>query len=331
MKSTLLRIFAAMMALVMMVCCFTACDTKKEPENDITKPVDVEGPKGENEFVDDGGVEWDDPSTTGATTTTTTTTQSSKETTTKKNSTSTNPTQSGSSSGSTITKEDLQQALTDAGYAYDKEQQVYYSTLEPWQRHFGFGDIYDDAAAYANMRYTTFKADFEYDGLLWRLQWWKGQYGILEGAEMGVYTKKPDSTSDFYDCAEDDQLLDMSFEYYRTGSDFRKNNRLFYREEQAHWWLTGFKVGYVANNNSNASVVVATLKAYDEDMADGIESGLRRLTDKNGTKVAGFVEYGPNTPTKCYDYYIRNGNNFKVVWQTKGYKNHQTSTISPDA
>ena len=330
MKSTLLRIFAAMMALVMMVCCFTACDTKKEPENDITKPVDVEGPNGENEFVDDGGVEWDDPSTTGATTTTTTT-QSSKETTTKKNSTSTNPTQSGSSSGSTITKEDLQQALTDAGYAYDKEQQVYYSTLEPWQRHFGFGDIYDDAAAYANMRYTTFKADFEYDGLLWRLQWWKGQYGILEGAEMGVYTKKPDSTSDFYDCAEDDQLLDMSFEYYRTGSDFRKNNRLFYREEQAHWWLTGFKVGYVANNNSNASVVVATLKAYDEDMADGIESGLRRLTDKNGTKVAGFVEYGPNTPTKCYDYYIRNGNTFKVVWQTKGYKNHQTSTISPDA
>lgn len=331
MKSTLLRIFAAMMALVMMVCCLTACDTTKDPENDITKPVDVEGPNGENEFVDDGGVEWDDPSTTGATTTTTTTTQSSKETTTKKNSTSTNPTQSGSSSGSTITKEDLQQALNDAGYAYDKEQQVYYSTLEPWQRHFGFGDIYDDAAAYANMRYTTFKADFEYDGLLWRLQWWKGQYGILEGAELGVYTKDPNSTSDFYDCADNDHLIDMSFEYYRTGSDFKKDNMLFYRHEEPHWWLTGFKVGYVANNNSSASVVVATLKAYDEDMADGIESGLRRLTDKNGTKVAGFVEYGPNTPTKCYDYYIRNGNTFKVVWQTKGYKNHQTSTISPDA
>ena len=87
MKSTLLRIFAAMMALVMMVCCFTACsDNTDDPE--ITKPVDVEGPNGESEFVDDGGVEWDDPSTTGATTTTTTT-QSSKETTTKKNSTST--------------------------------------------------------------------------------------------------------------------------------------------------------------------------------------------------------------------------------------------------
>ena len=73
------------------------------------------------------------------------------------------------------------------------------------------------------------------------------------------------------------------------------------------------------------------VKAFDSDMADGIESGLRRLTNKNGTKVDGFVEYGPNTPAKCYDYYIREGNNFTVVWQTKGYKNHQTSTISPDA
>ena len=327
MKSTLLRIFAAMMALVMMVCCFTACNTTKDPDDEITKPADVEGPDNRDDLVDFDGIEWDDPSTTN---TTTTTTSPSKETTTKKPSTTTT-TQGGSGSGSTISKEDLQNALTTAGYAYDEEQQVYYSTLNPWQRHFGFGDIYDDAAAYANMRYTTLKADFEYDGLLWRLQWWKGQYGILEGAELGVYTKDPASTSDFYDCADNDHLIDMSFEYYRTGTDFKNNNRLFYRHEEPHWWLTGFKVGYVANNNSSASVVVATLKAYDSDMADGIESGLRRLTDKNGNKVDGFVEYGPNTPSKSYDYYIRNGNTFKVVWQTKGYKNHQTSTIAPDA
>ena len=324
MKSTLLRIFAAMMALVMMVCCFTACsDNTDDPE--ITKPSDVKGPDVTDDLVDFDGVEWDDPSTTG-TTTTTTTTKGDSSNNKKPTTTNTPPT-----TGTTITKEDLQAALTAAGYAYDQEQQVYYSTLEPWQRHFGFGDIYDDAAAYANMRYTTLKADFEYDGLLWRLQWWKGQYGILEGAELGVYTKDPNSTSDFYDCADNDHLVDMSFEYYRTGSDFKKDNMLFYRHEEPHWWLTGFKVGYVANNNSSASVVVAKLKAYDEAMANGIESGLRRLTDKNGTKVTGFVEYGPNTPAKCYDYYIREGNNFTVVWQTKGYKNHQTSTISPDA
>ena len=321
MKSRVFRIFAAMMALVMMVCCFTACGDNK-PDDEITKPSDVEGPSGDNNLVDFDDIEWDDPSTTGTTTTTT-----SKETTTKKPVTNntTGTTSTSGSGGSTITKEDLQQALTDAGYAYDEEQQVYYSVLSPWQRHFGFGDIYDDAAAYASMKYTTLKADFEYDGLLWRLQWWKGQYGILEGAELGVYTKNPESDSDFYDCASDDQLLDMSFEYYRSGKDFQNGKRHFYREEQAHWWLTGFKVGAVYNGNSSASVVVAKLKAYDSDMADGIESGLRRLTDKNNNRVDGFAEYGPDTPSKHYDYYIREGNNFTVVWQTKGYKNHTGS------
>ena len=332
MKSTLFRIMAAMMALVMVVCCFSSCSGNKNPDDEITKPSDVEGPSGNDDLIDFDEIEWDDPSTTA----TTTTTAPSKETTTKApvtnnqsggTSGSTGSTSSGTSGGSTLTKEDLQEALTLAGYAYDEEQQVYYSTLNPWQRHFGFGDIYDEAAAYANMRYTTFKADFKYDGLLWRLQWWKGQYGILEGAEMGVYTKDPNSTSDFYDCAEDDQLLEMSFEYYRTVSDYNQKNMLFYREEQAHWWLTGFKVGYTAG--SNKSVVKATLKAYDEDMADGIESGLQAVTDNKGN-WKGFVEYSKSMPAGTKNFYKRDGNNFTVVWVDAGYENYQSQPISPE-
>lgn len=322
MKSTLIRIMAAMMALIMIVCCFTACDNTKNPNEEITKPSDVETPT----YNDDVGVEWDDPSTTGTTTTTTTTTQSSKETTTKKPST--NASSTPGTSGTTITKEDLQEALTAAGYAYDATQQVYYSTLNPWQRHFGFGDIYDEAAAYVNMRYTTFKADFSYNGLLWRLQWWKGQYGILEGAELGVYTKDPNSTSDFYDCADDEHLMDMSFEYYRTVKDYNNKNMLFYREEQPHWWLTGFKVGYTVG--SNKSVVKATLKAFDEDMADGIESGLRAVTDNKGN-WKGFVEYSKSMPAGTKNFYKRNGNVFTVVWVDAGYENYQTGDISPNA
>lgn len=326
MKSTLMRIFAAMMALVMMVCCFTACDNTKNPNEEITKPSDVEQPVGGNEWE---GVEWDDPSTTG-TTTTTTTTQPSKETTTKAPVTNnqTGGTSGGPTGGTQITTEDMLAVLDAAGYAYDATQQVYYSTLNPWQRHFGFGDIYDEAAAYVNMRYTTFKADFSYDGLLWRLQWWKGQYGILEGAELGVYTKDPNSTSEFYDCADNDHLMEMSFEYYRTVKDYNSKNMLFYREEQPHWWLTGFKVGYTVG--SNKSVVKATLKAYDEDMADGIESGLRAVTDNKGN-WKGFVEYSKSMPAGTKNFYKRNGNVFTVVWVDAGYENYQTGDISPEA
>ena len=324
MKSTFFRIFAAMMALVMMVCCFTACNTTKNPDDEITKPADVEGPNGD-ELVDFDEIEWDDPSTTG---TTTTTTQASDETTTNKPVTN-NPTSTtaAGTTGSQISQQDMIAALNAAGYAYDEEQQVYYSTLNPWQRHFGFGDIYDDAAAYVSMRYTTLKADFEYDGLLWRLQWWKGQYGILEGAELGVYTKDPNSTSDFYDCADNEHLIDMSFEYYRTVKDFNNKNMLFYREEEPHWWLTGFKVGYTVG--SDKSVVKATLKAYDSAMADGIESGLQNVTDKEGN-WDGFVEYSAKMPAGTKNFYKRTGNTFMVVWVDAGYENYQTDDISPN-
>lgn len=334
MKARLFKVVAAMMALVMITCCFSSC--KGKTENEITKPDSVEEPNGDD-IIDLNGVEWDDPSTTEPTTSSsggnTTTAPSNGGTT---NRPSNNNTTGGNTQGGTtgeitqnpqITQQDMIDALHAAGYEYDAEQQIFYSTLNPWQRHFGFGDIYDDAAAYVNMRYTTFKADFTYDGLLWRLQWWKGQYGILEGAEMGVYTKQPDSTSDFYECAADDRLLEMSFEYYRTISDYNNKNRLFIREEQEHWWLTGFKVGYTVG--SNKSVLKATLKAYDKKMADGIESGLRAVTDNKGN-WNGFLEYSGSMPAGTKNFYKRDGNNFTVIWVDAGYQNYQTGDIQPE-
>ena len=61
----------------------------------------------------------------------------------------------------------------------------------------------------------------------------------------------------------------MYFEYYRTVKDYNKNNMLFSREEK-HWWLTGFKMGWTAGEEK--SVLKATLIAYDDKMADGIEA-----------------------------------------------------------
>lgn len=339
MKSTYLRIIAAFLSLVMIVCCFASCKGNEEnPE--VTKPSNVQSP-----VNDDDMIEWEDPATddnlfeddsttsTTATTTTTTTAPSTEDSgfdvENDEPATNGSGSQAGTNAGSNISQEDLMAALNTAGYAYDAEQQIYYSTLEPWQRHFGFGEEYDVAAAYANMRYVTFKADFKYDGLLWRLQWWKGQYGVLEGAEMGVYTKDPnDTTTTFYDCADNDHLMKMYFEYYRTTKDYNNDNMLFYREEQDHWWLTGFKVGYTAG--ANKSVVKATIEAYDKEMADGIESGLKAVTDNNGN-WNGFIEYSPTMPAGTKNFYQRRGNKFTVVWVDAGYLNYQTGAISPEA
>ncbi len=214
------------------------------------------------------------------------------------------------------TPEERRELLKLAGYEYDATQDIYYTHLNPWQRYFGFTDLYDDAAPLTNMWYLTLKIDFEYDNLLWRLQWWKGQYGILEGAELGVYTKDPaDVNNAFYECAADERLLTMTFDFYHSVSDYNKGNILFTRVEQEHWWLTGFKFGVV---DPQKCVVRATLYAYDDVMADGIEAGLKAVTDDKG-KWNGFTQYREGTGQK--NFYIRNGNRFSVVWVDAGYVN----------
>ena len=74
----------------------------------------------------------------------------------------------------------------------------------------------------------------------------------------------------------------------------------------------------------------ATIKAYDEAMADGVESGLRAVTDNKGN-WKGFVEYSPSMPAGTKNFYKRNGNVFTVVWVDAGYENYQTGDISPNA
>ena len=215
------------------------------------------------------------------------------------------------------------QILAAFGYEYDATQDIYYTAMNPWQRNFGFTDLYDDMAAYATMFYQTLKIDFEYGDLLWRLQWWKGQYGVLEGAELGVYTKDPaNADSPFYKCAEAHNLLEMSFEYYHNTKEFDNNQPLFTRPEQEHWWITGFKFG-VCSPSEN--VVKATLIARDKTMADGIEKGLKNVTDKYG-KINGFTKYNPKGSDNDNVYEITEMGDgrykFTIIWRNAGYLNY---------
>ena len=232
-----------------------------------------------------------------------------------------------------IDQEDMRAVLALFGYEYDAEQDIYYTHLNPWQRYFGFTDLYDQAAAYTMMYYMTLKIDFQYKDLLWRLQWWKGQYGVLEGAELGVYTKKPENASSpFYKCAEDENLLKMYFEYYESVNDYNRDQPLFIREEQEHWWLTGFKFGIC---DPTKNVIKATLIAWDKEMADGIEEGLKNVTDKDGNPN-GFEKYrGALTNLTTSNFYMREKLDdgtykFTVVWKDAGYCNYESRAEAPE-
>ncbi len=324
MKSKFLRTVSLFIALTVFLCCLTACG-KKEDEEEITKNGgQIEAPSNEN-LVDFNDYTLPDESTSeDASLSEALSSTNAVESSSGVNTVNpTSPTQSQGSSG--LTKSDMVSLLKAAGYVYDPEQDIYYTHMNPWQRRVGFTSEYDTGAGYLNMEYVTFKCDFTYGDKYWRIQCWKGQYALLSGAEMGVYTKDINSSlsEDFYACANDDNLLEMGFDFYKTTKDYNDRNRLFYRPLEYHWWQTGFKFGYC---NPTNCVAVMTLYAKDSKMADGIEEGLQTVKNKEG-KLNPFYEYGSNMARGKANIYQRNGNEFKIIWVTAGYTNYNGNMI----
>lgn len=140
-------------------------------------------------------------------------------------------------------EEEFDQLLSEAGYAYDPNQGIFYSKMNAWQRKFGYCRLYDEAAAPAGMILDSEPVHFEYGGKRWLIQFWKGQYYLNTGCEIGIYyTEEPDLdvpnlfSGAYYQCVDNANRIEMSFILY-------KNGRELFRRKERHWWLTGFKTG----------------------------------------------------------------------------------------
>jgi hypothetical protein len=163
------------------------------------------------------------------------------------------------------------QILNACGFEYDEKQGIYYSSINPWQKGFGFNFIYDMAAPIAGMNYSTERITFPYNGKDWMIQIWKGQYGMTAGAEIGVYNKTDKIMQ--YDCVSEEEFLEMSFVLYNQGEE------MFHRGPEKHWWLTGFKI-------LNVGVPILldmdmTIKFPTKSMADAFETGLKKANRDN--------------------------------------------------
>jgi len=145
--------------------------------------------------------------------------------------------------GKRTDEKNIHESLNLAGYAYDSKQDIFISTMDAWQKKFGYSRIFDEAAAPLNMIIDCEPIRFNFGGKKWLIEFWKGQYGMTTGCEVGIYTAEDSPTNTFiptegifYNCAEDDDQLYMSLV-------LRKNERVLFRREGRHWWLTGFIPG----------------------------------------------------------------------------------------
>ena len=137
----------------------------------------------------------------------------------------------------------FEELLDITGYSYDEKQDIFYSNMNAWQRKFGYCRLYDEAAAPWGMIIDCEPIYFEYENKNWLIEFWKGQYDMTTGCEIGVYTSKEKSLvvpsvfdGTFYECVADDDLLDIS-------CTLMKNGKTILKRSDKHWWLTGFKLG----------------------------------------------------------------------------------------
>lgn len=126
--------------------------------------------------------------------------------------------------------------LEPFGFEFDLEQDIVISKNDSWQRILGYQDLYDLKAPFFYMVMDAEPIYFDYDNKHYRLEFWKGQYGITTGAEIGLYVQDLNSKySKFYRSANDCERINMCFSLYKECFSFSRKDFT--------WWLTGFEIG----------------------------------------------------------------------------------------
>ena len=138
---------------------------------------------------------------------------------------------------------DINDALIIYGFLFDEHQDIVYSSMYPQQRKLGYCRLYDDLAPSLNMIIDCEPIYFKYDERRWLIEFWKGQYGMTTGGEVGIYVTDNEDvdipgvfSGAFYESVSDNELLEMKYIL------IKEEKQIIEREEK-HWWLTGFDVG----------------------------------------------------------------------------------------
>lgn len=165
----------------------------------------------------------------------------------------------------------LQKAVRDSGFDYDVKQDIFYSLMNPWQRGYGYRRLYDELCAPLSLIVDSEPIYFYYDGRNWLIEFWKGQYGMTTGSEVGIYAKEgaklDNPSAAVYESASNKDRLFISF-------NLIKNREKLFTRTDKHWWLTGFILGEFSQPSELNMQILITFKS--NDMRDAFIKGLKK-------------------------------------------------------
>ena len=163
-------------------------------------------------------------------------------------------------------------SINESGFEYDNEQGIFYSLIDAWQYDYGYCRVYDEFAAPLSMIFDCDPIYFNYNNKKWLIEFWKGQYGICTGFEVGVYAAEKTiyneimSNEDiFYEKISPEEFLDISIVA-------KKNGEVIFQRKDKHWWLTGFILGEFSEPHELSAEINITLT--NEEMKNAFVQGL---------------------------------------------------------
>lgn len=173
----------------------------------------------------------------------------------------------------------IEQIIGLAGFEYDSLQDIFVSKMDCWQRDFGYCEFYDEAAARLSMIIDCEPIVFEYLGKKWLIEFWKGQYGLTCGCEVGIYAANDKTWAlpelffdDFFEKIDDSEMMQISFTLLKDGEPAFSRSGI-------HWWLTGFSLGMFSPPNE--LTMLASITFYNREMRDAF---LDALIEKGYTR-----------------------------------------------
>ncbi|MBR1866722.1 MAG: DUF4474 domain-containing protein [Lachnospiraceae bacterium] len=166
----------------------------------------------------------------------------------------------------------LNKRIKSFGYCYHCHCGCFSSTLHAWQRAAGYTYLYDYMAPRFQMVFQFLPVYFDYADKTWLIEFWKGQYGINTGAEIGIYHTDRILAPHHYrtamfEAVSEEEMLLCSFRLSDSNGDYVQIRK-------KHWWLTAFLTGRFSEPSTLH--MENTITFPNADMLAAFTTGLQR-------------------------------------------------------
>lgn len=164
----------------------------------------------------------------------------------------------------------LNDVVAPFGYWYDPVQDIFSCRIDAWQRRYGYRSLYDRIAPFFHMVFVCRPIYFDYDNKTWLVEFWRGQYGITTGSEVGIYhadriLSEKERQSAHFTAASDEELAYMRSTLVRKG-------RTVGHLAGVHWWLCLFSLGTFSEPDELS--LQATILLPNAEMRDAFSEAL---------------------------------------------------------